>query len=81
MEKNILNLDLNDDKNSTKILPTTLSTSSINYACMLSCLEYSKFNNLLLAGDERGRISFFDIRQSKPVVKLINQNTIKSDVK
>ncbi len=44
----------------------SLIREEIRYNLKLNCLKYNKLDNYLATGDEKGRISFFDLRESKP---------------
>ena len=45
----------------------SLIKEEIKYNSKLNCLRYNQINNILATGDEIGRISFYDIRESKPI--------------
>jgi len=45
----------------------SLIKEEIKHNSKLNCLKYNQFNNILATGDEIGRISFYDIRESKPI--------------
>lgn len=52
--------------------------SEFNLFCSPTTLLYDNYNDLVIVGDEKGRISFYDLRVNK-AVKLINHclNEIK----
>lgn len=56
-----------------------LIREEIKYNLKLSCLRYNKIDNYIATGDEKGRISFFDSRDSKPFKLFLGnkQNGIK----
>ena len=61
---------------------TSLIKEEIRYPNLMTSIKNLPGINLLTAGDEKGKITFFDIRVSKPV-KLINTNAsmdIKYDI-
>ena len=50
--------------------------SLVSLNCCLSIDEL----NVIACGDVNGRVLLFDVRQHKPIVKLINTN-VKSEIK
>ena len=59
-----------------KDIVVTEYNSLVNLNCCLSLDEL----NLVACGDVNGKVLLFDIRQKKPIVKLINTN-VKSEIK
>ena len=59
-----------------KDIVVTEYNSLVNLNCCLSIDEL----NVVACGDVNGKVLLFDIRQKKPIVKLINTN-IKSEIK
>lgn len=63
-----------------KTISKTLKKISINSHTRLTCIEPITEYNLIACGDLKGKILCFDIREQKPIVKLINSG-INSEIK
>lgn len=62
------------------IIKTPLKKIPIYSHTKLTCIETINDYNLITCGDVKGRILCFDIREQKPIVKLINSG-INSEIK
>ena len=56
-----------------------LKKGEIKYNSLITTLDFNVNNSLLMGGDEKGRIPFFDVRTEK-TVKLIKTD-LSSEIK
>ncbi len=68
-------------ENNKSVYNENLFKNEITYNSQLLCLNYHKYSNLLCGGDEKGKISFFDIRLNKAVKLIKNDKNSKNDIK
>lgn len=59
---------------------SNLIKEELNYTALPTHLKFNRQLNLLFLGDEKGRVSLFDMRLGK-AVKLIRNEKIVKDVK
>lgn len=59
----------------------TVVKDQILYPSRLNCLKYNKLYDLICTGDEKGKISFFDIRVNKPVKLIKCDKGMKCEIK